>query len=252
MLLAYEVIGTGPLTMVIHGITESRASTRPLSEALAVNRTVLAVDLRGHGESALADSYRMDEAATDIHETLLVAGFTDADRPLVIGHSLGGVVATAYGALFPTRGVIDIDQVLTLGDFKANLEGVESILRGPDEGFQQVMLALFDGMYGALGQAERARLAALRSPVQSVVLGYWSVIFDESVEAINEQLRKFVSRIRVPYLALFGSDPGPAYAEWLAAQVPGAVTEVWADHGHYPHLVDLPRCVARVNAFDPV
>lgn len=252
MLLAHEVLGSGPLTVVIHGITESRESTRPLSGALAANRTVLAVDLRGHGESALAESYRMDEAASDIHETLLAAGFTDADRPLVIGHSLGGVVATAYGALFPTRGVIDIDQVLTLGDFKANLEAVEPILRGPDEGFQQVMLALFEAMYGALGPEERSRLAALRRPVQSVVLGYWAVIFEESVEAINEQLRQFVSRIRVPYLALFGSDPGPSYGSWLAAQVPGALTEVWADHGHYPHLVDLRRCVARVNEFDPV
>ena len=252
MLLAHEVLGSGPLTVVIHGITESRKIIRPLTEALATNRTVLAVDLRGHGESAQADTYRMDEAATDIHETLLAAGFTDADLPLIVGHSLGGVVATAYGALFPTRAVINIDQVLTLGDFKANLEAVEPLLRGSDEGFQQVMLALFDPMYGALGLSDRQRLEALRRPVQSVVLGYWSVIFEESVEAINEQLGQFASRIRVPYLALFGSDPGPSYATWLASRIAGAATEVWADHGHYPHLVDLPRFVNRVNALDPV
>lgn len=252
MLLAHEVLGSGPLTVVIHGITESRKIIRPLTEALATNRTVLAVDLRGHGESALADTYRMDEAAADIHETLLAAGFADADLPLIVGHSLGGVVATAYGALFPTRAVINIDQVLTLGDFKANLEAVEPLLRGPDEGFQQVMLALFDPMYGALGLSDRQRLEALRRPVQSVVLGYWSVIFEESVETINGQLGEFASRIRVPYLALFGSDPGPSYATWLASRIAGAVTEVWADHGHYPHLVDLPRFVNRVNALDPV
>ena len=252
MLLAHEVLGSGPLAVVIHGITESRKITRPLTEALAANRTVLAVDLRGHGESALADTYRMDEAATDIHETLLAAGFTDADLPLIIGHSLGGVVATAYGALFPTRGVINIDQVLTLGGFKANLEAVEPMLRGPDEGFQQVMLALFDPLYGALGLPDRQRLEALRRPVQSVVLGYWAVIFEQSVETINEQLGQFASRIQVPYLALFGSDPGPSYVDWLASYCSVASTEVWADHGHYPHLVDLPRFVNRVNAFDPV
>jgi hypothetical protein len=252
MLLAHDVLGSGPLAVVVHGITESRESTRPLAEGLASNRTVVTVDLRGHGASGLADSYRMDEAATDIHETLLSIGFTDADRPLVVGHSLGGVVATAYGALFPTRGVVDIDQVLTLGDFKANLEAIEPILRGSEEGFQQLMLAFFDPMYGALGQQERDRLAALRTPVQSVVLGYWSVIFEETTEQINEQIRQFVSRIRVPYLALFGSDPGSTYEAWLAQQIPGALTEVWEAHGHYPHLVDLPRCISRVNAFDPV
>ena len=142
--------------------------------------------------------------------------------------------------------------MLTLGDFKENLKAVEPILRGPEAGFQQVMLALFDAMYGALGQQERDRLAALRRPVQSVVLGYWAVILEESVEQINEQIRQFVSRIRVPYLALFGSDPGPTYATWLAQYIPGAVTEVWEEHGHYPHLVDLPRCISRVNTFDPV
>ena len=246
------MLGSGPLTVVIHGITESRESTRPLAEGLAANRTVVSVDLRGHGASPLADSYRMDEAAADIHETILGIGYTDADRPLVVGHSLGGVVATAYGALFPTRGVIDIDQVLTLGDFKENLTAVEPILRGPDAGFQQVMLALFDGLYGALGPQERARVAALRRPVQSVVLGYWAVILEETVEQINEQIHQFVSRIGVPYLALFGSDPGPDYPTWLAEHIPGAVTEVWAEYGHYPHLIDLARFVSRVNAFDPV
>ena len=114
MLPAHEVLGSGPLTVAIHGITESRKITRPLTEALAANRTVLAVDLRGRGESALGDTCRMEEAATDIHETLVAVGFTDAD------------------------------------------------------------------------------------------------------------------------LALFGSDPGPSYADWLASYGSVASTAVWADHGHYP------------------
>jgi len=53
----------------------------------------------------------------------------------------------------------------------------------------------------------------------------------------------------VPYLSLFGSDPGPAYQSWLAERVPGSLVEVWADHGHYPHLVDQTRFVERVHAF---
>ena len=52
-----------------------------------------------------------------------------------------------------------------------------------------------------------------------------------------------------PYLALFGIDPGPGYAEWLARRVPGAVVETWEDHGHYPHLVDPDRFVDRIVAF---
>ena len=52
-----------------------------------------------------------------------------------------------------------------------------------------------------------------------------------------------------PYLGLFGIDPGPGYAEWLARRVPGAVVETWEDHGHYPHLVDPDRFVDRIVAF---
>jgi len=53
----------------------------------------------------------------------------------------------------------------------------------------------------------------------------------------------------VRYLSLFGIDPGPDYADWLMSPIAGAVVEVWAEHGHYPHLVDPDRFVARLTDF---
>jgi pimeloyl-ACP methyl ester carboxylesterase len=50
---------------------------------------------------------------------------------------------------------------------------------------------------------------------------------------------------------LHGIDPGPDYAGWLRARVPDAMVEVWPDHGHYPHLVDPERFVARLVDLDP-
>jgi pimeloyl-ACP methyl ester carboxylesterase len=53
----------------------------------------------------------------------------------------------------------------------------------------------------------------------------------------------------VPYLSLFGVDPGPQYAQWLAGYIDGAAIEVWQDHGHYPHLVDPAQFNERVRSF---
>ena len=56
--------------------------------------------------------------------------------------------------------------------------------------------------------------------------------------------------ITVPYLSLHGMDPGPDYAAWLQNLVPTATVEVWPDMGHYLHLVDPGRFLARLAAFE--
>ena len=50
--IAYERTGSGPPLVLVHGITESRHSWDPLTPSLAERFDVVAVDLRGHGESA--------------------------------------------------------------------------------------------------------------------------------------------------------------------------------------------------------
>jgi pimeloyl-ACP methyl ester carboxylesterase len=59
----------------------------------------VALDLRGHGESDRPEPgpgvYSVDEFATDVLAVAADAGF---DRPIVIGHSLGGVVTLACAA----------------------------------------------------------------------------------------------------------------------------------------------------------
>ena len=40
------------------------------------------------------------------------------------------------------------------------------------------------------------------------------------------------------------------YAGWLAGLVPTAEVEVWDGDGHYPHLVEPDRFLARLAAFD--
>ncbi len=249
MELAYERHGSGAPLLLAHGITERGESWRPLVEPLAAHNDLLVVDLRGHGASPQGDVYDPATLATDVHDTAIAAGFGQTMAPVMIGHSLGGIVVSAYAAAFATRGVINVDQPLRLASFKETLGQIESMVRGDQAAFESAIGMVFSMMNGPLQPDEVQRISALRDADQSVVLGVWGTVFDSSPEALDAQIEALAAGIQVPYLSLHGIDPGPEYAAWLSGLVPSAMVEVWPEHGHYPHLVDQARFLGRVAAF---
>lgn len=237
-----------PALVLVHGITESRAAWAPVVPTLAEQWRVIAVDLRGHGESERREPYDPVTLATDVHA---IVGALELDSPLVVGHSLGGVVVAAYAGLgFTARGIVDVDQPLALGAFKEALEPLTAMLRGEPEEFAGAISIVFSVLDGPLPAAERARLDALSSPEQEVVLGIWGPVLDAEPADLDAQVGALLAGIRVPMLSLHGSDPGPGYAEWLQGHVPTAEVEVWPEAGHYPHLTDPTRFVTRLHDFD--
>ena len=237
-----------PALVLVHGITESREAWAPVLPALARQWRVVAVDLRGHGASERRSPYDPVTLASDVHA---VVHALDLDAPLLVGHSLGGVVVSAYAGLgFTTRGIIDVDQPLALGEFKAALEPLVPMLRGDRDEFTTAIGIVFSVLDGPLPAAERARLDALSSPEPEVVLGVWGAVLDSEPAELDAQVVALLTGITVPMLSLHGNDPGPDYAGWLEAQVATAVVEVWPDAGHYPQLTDPQRFVARVGRFD--
>lgn len=249
--LAHDSSGAGPLTVLVHGITEDRRTFDPLLPLLEPHYRVLRVDLRGHGASPTADSYGLDAMADDVAAVVQsIGGGSPSDAPLVIGHSLGGAVAAVYGARHPVRGVINIDQSLDLAGMQAQVTSVEDMLRG--DGFAAVISGMFAQMAGALPQSEQDRVAAIRRPVQQVVLGVWAPLLELSPRDLAATVDALVTPpVRYPYLQIQGISAGPGYPAWLDRRIPGAVVDDWADTGHYPHLCDPERFVAEVRDFDP-
>jgi pimeloyl-ACP methyl ester carboxylesterase len=94
--------------LLIHGICSSGATWWEVAAGID-NATVTAPDLRGHGESPRAQRY----AAADYAEDL------GAGWDLVIGHSLGGLIAVCAAAHDPgfAKRLILLDPVLDLDDF---------------------------------------------------------------------------------------------------------------------------------------
>lgn len=249
MLLAHELVGRAhdPALILIHGITDSRRMWHPLVDPLAEHHSVLTVDLRGHGESDSDDPYDPLSYASDVVETAAALGVTDA---IVVGHSLGGVVASAFAAIAPCRAVVNVDQPLRLSGFKEALGQLEPMLRGDDESFQAALEMMFSAMDGPLPAHEQARLRAHRRADQAVVLGTWASVFESTVDELDATVEQLAAGITVPYLSLHGIDPGPDYAPWLQRLVPTAVVEVWPDLGHYLHLVEPDRFLARLAEFE--
>jgi len=235
--------------ILVHGITESAASWDPLIDLLTPSRRVVAVDLRGHGRSGTAERYDLEAMAGDVGD---VIGHLGLDRPHLVGHSLGGAVVSAAGAAMPVTSVVNVDQSLQLDGFKAQLANIEPQLRDPDA-FPLVIGAMFRAMAGEkLSVEEMRRVSAIRRPSQEVVLGVWELILNESAEdiaAVVDTALAGYGGVDVDYLSLFGIDPGHGYADWIAGHIDGAVTEIWPDHGHYPHLVDPDRFAARLESF---
>lgn len=242
--LAYEVHGEGPPLVTIHGITESMRSWDPVLPHLTPHRTVVLVDLPGHGGSEPTGAWGMDDLADDV---AAVVEHLDLDAPQVLGHSLGGFVGTALAARHDTGAVVNVDQALALAAFKGALGPAEPMLRS--EAFPAVIGQMFEGFTAELDDAETARLTLLRSPSQSAVLGIWAPVFTQSVEQLDALVREMLAGIDVPYLAIHGEDPGPEYRAWLDSVVPGAVVEVRSGGSHYPHLADPEGFAARVLAF---
>ncbi len=245
MLLAYELHGPtdAPATVLIHGITESRHSWRPITEALAPSHRVLAVDLRGHGQSEAGDSYDPISYASDVVETMQHVGLRQAR---IVGHSLGGVVASAVGALGAATSIVNVDQPLRLAAFKEGLMQLEPMLRSDEATFRSAMAMVFSAMDGELPASERARIADHARPDQSVVLATWDGVFTSTPEELDATVEQLASAVKVPYLSLHGIDPGSEYGDWLVRVIPTATVEVWAGQGHYPHLVSRERFLSRL------
>ena len=100
--------GTGDPALVLQaGIGGGALDWLPLMSHLSAERRVCAFDRLGQDWSDPAPMPRtFATAADDLHRALMQLGI---DRPMVVGHSLGGAVVQLYAARYDVTGVILID-----------------------------------------------------------------------------------------------------------------------------------------------
>jgi pimeloyl-ACP methyl ester carboxylesterase len=99
--VAYRQAGSGPVLLLVHGITSSSVTWERVFPYLARRFTVIAADLAGHGESAKPrGDYSLGAHAAGLRDLLVALGH---ERATLVGHSLGGGIALQFSYQFPER-----------------------------------------------------------------------------------------------------------------------------------------------------
>jgi lipase len=146
----------------VHGITQHGGIFEELGQRLAgAGRSVLAVDLRGHGDSGREPPWSVETHVEDLLETLDAFG---VERVSWVGHSFGGRLAAAAAARAPAT----CDRLALLDPGFA--VPPSRALRGAEIDRLDWSFATIDGAVNALLSSE-AVTAAPREVVASYVQG---------------------------------------------------------------------------------
>lgn len=230
--LAYEGAGVGdPPVVLIHGWTCDRTYMAPQLSHFSRDHRVVAVDLRGHGESDKPETaYSISVYADDV---AWLCEQLQIERAIVVGHSMGGLVALELAGRSPelTSAVVMLDSPVFLGDeVKPLLAQTIQGLASPDYAEVQrglVANALF--IPGDDPALKESTLAGMSSARQDVML--------ESFESLAEfDSAAAASACNVPVLFV-GADPQLNDLAPFKEACPQLLTGKTVGAGHFHQLL---------------
>ncbi len=246
--LGWREAGHGRAVVLLHGISSASASwVKQFSDrALADGHRLIAWDAPGYGDSAALPQARPKAAD---YANALAALFAELrlPRPLIVGHSLGALIGSAYAAANP-----------------AGLSGL--VLADPAQGYATATPEKRQQVYGQRKQmietlgpqgygeqraaallregADRQDIAWVRSGMQQLnPAGFLSAAW----MLANDDIRQYLLRYRGPLQVWCGSEDRitpPQGADMLAQQL-GATMRLIDAAGHASYL-DAP---ARFNRY---
>ena len=231
---------TGRPLVFLHGLTFDCRMWDPVLEHLPRGHRALAFDLPGHGASPALGGSGLAPVVDAVHAAILAAGL---DRPILVGHSIGGPLAAIYAATHPAAAVVSIDAPIRLESFAAFLASIRPQLTG--DGFDETWAHVRQGMQVERVPAVRRRLLrAGDCASQEVVLSYQSDVLerplDDVVRCRDSGLRRLGEQ-RTPYVALQAGAVDDADRDWLVERIPHAEIVVWPVEHHFPHLAHPAR-----------
>ena len=233
-----------PPIVLVHGWAQSSTVfTAQLDSPLAERFRLIAVDLRGHGESeAPADGYD-DPAqwAADLQAVLAYAG-----RPAVLlGWSYGGLVITDYLRVFGSAGVaglVYVGAITELGRGRrggrvgpAMREALPDVLSDDREVAEKAMRGFVTGMSASkLASRPNALGTALLNEALRVPVAVRGALFRRDVRSSD-----VLGAVDVPTLVVHGDADAVVDIDagrFTAETVPGARLRVFEGVGHLPFL----------------
>ena len=98
MKLHYRQLGQGKPMVILHGLFGSSDNWQTHAKKLAEYFEVTLVDLRNHGHSPWSDAFNYKLMVQDLHDLFQELRL---EKPIVVGHSMGGKLAMHYDQAFP-------------------------------------------------------------------------------------------------------------------------------------------------------
>jgi pimeloyl-ACP methyl ester carboxylesterase len=254
--MAYRQAGSGPVLVLIHGITSDSSTWRRVMPYLAREFTVIAPDLPGHGRSAKPKGdYSLGAHASFLRDLLLALGH---DRASFVGHSLGGGVAMQLCYQFPER-----CERLVLVDSGGLGRDVSPLLRAATLPGSELVLPLLAasrllevgrlagsalgwlGLRGGTDLVEIARGHATLADgeARAAFVHTLRAVVEPGGQRVDASNRLYLAE-RIPTLLLWGEHDSlipVAHARAAHKLLPSSRLEIFSDSGHFPQLDEPER-----------
>ena len=262
--VAYRAAGSGPVLVLVHGITSTSETWERVMPTLAKRFTVIAPDLLGHGGSAKPrGDYSLGAYASGVRDMLIALGH---ERATFVGHSLGGGVAMQLAYQFPERcerlvlvdsGGLGSEVNLLLR--MATLPGSEFVL--PLLASERVLGAgrgvgrLF-GRFGLhfrtdLAEMARGHASLAERDARAAFVHTLRTIVDPLGQRVNANDRLYLAE-EVPFLVIWGERDSiipVEHAHEVHRRVPTSRLEIFEKAGHFPHVDEPQRFIEVLTEF---
>jgi pimeloyl-ACP methyl ester carboxylesterase len=260
---AYGDMTDKPTMVCLPGLTRNSRDFNLLALASCADRQVVAMDLRGRGESgydSMAETYRPDVYVEDVRAVLDAAG---VDRVVFVGTSLGGTVSMMFAVAHPHRvaGIvlndigpkIEPDSIRRILAYAGKLPSVSTW----DDAIEQLK-SISGPLVGTIDESEWRRLVHQQyrefapgdirpDHDRGIVVGIDAVV----PEDLPTSWPLFDALVAVPMLVLRGAESdsfAASTADEMQRRHPGLALVTIAHRGHVPTL-DEPESRAAIAAF---
>ncbi|HEX5225871.1 MAG TPA: alpha/beta fold hydrolase [Solirubrobacteraceae bacterium] len=256
--VAFRQEGSGPVVVLVHGITSSSAAWNRVLPYLARRFTVLAPDLPGHGGSDKPrGDYSLGAFASTLRDLLATLGH---ERATFVGHSLGGGIAMQLSYQHP-----ELCERLILVDSGGLGREVSPLLRAatlPGSEFVLPLLAatrllgageLAAGLLSRVGlrpatdmrEMARGQASLSSADARSAFVHTLRAVVDAGGQRIAASDRLYLAR-HVPLMLVWGERDTiipVSHAHAAHRQVPGSRLELFRHSGHFPQIDEPQRFI---------
>ena len=199
---ALGAIGRGPTVVLVHGLGSDYDDWLPVARDLARDHRVVFVESPGHGLAPMATPFALEQATLALDRAIAEQAH---DPVVLVGHSVGGLVATAEALHAPqrVRGLVLVETALAPQVSRAE---ADTLIAEFDRDWEGTLHAVYSSFGRDSLQGER--LWARASQVERQNLRAWIPV------ALHTDLTSEAAGLAMPVLAVLAPRSWEAEETW--------------------------------------